>query len=138
MECGVVVADSSVVTAEKHLQAIVVVVFQEHPGQIHAIALCIAFAEHNFGKYAGSLCNPRCEKKIKIARVKASCGARHKTVGSEFRLALIENLVVDFSEAAPLNPLNVVYPFDLPDWRIPRCGCRGRLRRLGTRECDIS
>src|SRR5205823_14495883 len=59
---GIVVADTGVVTPKRHLQMVVIVVFEQHTSQVHFKSLRISFTNHNFRENAGLIVDPGSEQ----------------------------------------------------------------------------
>lgn len=137
VEGGVVVADAGVIAADRDLQVVVIVIFQQDAFQIHIEVLRIHFSEDHLGQNAGSVVDPRSEQEIKVTDVEVPCGARYKTECSEFRRALIEDLIVDLPEAAPLNAMDAVQRGNQGRDRLGRDRFRPVLRRLGSNICGF-
>jgi hypothetical protein len=87
---------------------VVVVILKQHPAQGYFVALSVSFLEDNFGKHTGFVGEPGSKEKAKIARIEVSRRARDESIGSQFGLALVEGLVVNFPEAAELDAVNVM------------------------------
>ena len=72
-EGSVVVTDGGMIPAKHQTEVATMIVFQEHPLQVHIKSLCIAFAQRDFSEDTGSFVDSGRKQQIKVAGIKAAC-----------------------------------------------------------------
>src|SRR5438270_1953871 len=87
---------------------VVELILQQETLQIHAEALMVALTKGKFRQETSFVVYVGGEEKIEVAHVEIGCGARHKPVCPQLRLALVEHFVVDLPKAPPLNAMSLV------------------------------